>query len=237
MEKNKTGKYLKYAIGEIVLVMIGILLALQINNWNERQKIEKKHQELILSLIEDFEFNVTELTDINIKENESQLETMNLFFESQNDSTYISLDSIKTLARSFMIYDNYSPNLTAFKEAQSTGSLSQLKNKFLLQEFTKFIQEYESFIKVGEQQAYTFFNGSTWEFRKTVEPGTIYNSIYAGSIAQNLSYSDYIKLINTPLAKNAFQNSYILTGNMQIHLSKLLEHAKNILNTLKKIKK
>ena len=38
MEKNKTGKYLKYAIGEIVLVVIGILIALQINNWNERVK-------------------------------------------------------------------------------------------------------------------------------------------------------------------------------------------------------
>ena len=35
MEKNKTGKYFKYAIGEIVLVVIGILIALQINNWNE----------------------------------------------------------------------------------------------------------------------------------------------------------------------------------------------------------
>lgn len=35
MEKNKTGKYLKYAIGEILLVVIGILIALQINNWNE----------------------------------------------------------------------------------------------------------------------------------------------------------------------------------------------------------
>jgi len=40
MEKNKTGKYLKYATGEIVLVVIGILLALQINNWNT-QRIEK----------------------------------------------------------------------------------------------------------------------------------------------------------------------------------------------------
>ena len=38
MEKNKTGKYLKYAIGEIVLVVIGILIALQINNWNENRK-------------------------------------------------------------------------------------------------------------------------------------------------------------------------------------------------------
>ncbi|MCA0154279.1 DUF6090 family protein [Winogradskyella vincentii] len=38
MEKNKTGKYLKYAIGEIILVVIGILIALQINNWNEKRK-------------------------------------------------------------------------------------------------------------------------------------------------------------------------------------------------------
>ena len=41
MEKNKIGKYLKYAIGEIILVMIGILLALQINNWNNN-RIERK---------------------------------------------------------------------------------------------------------------------------------------------------------------------------------------------------
>jgi hypothetical protein len=36
--ENKTGKYFKYAIGEIVLVVIGILIALSINNWNENQK-------------------------------------------------------------------------------------------------------------------------------------------------------------------------------------------------------
>jgi len=47
MSENKTGKpawpagrYLKYAIGEIVLVVIGILIALQINNWNEEEKKE-----------------------------------------------------------------------------------------------------------------------------------------------------------------------------------------------------
>jgi uncharacterized protein YkvS len=38
LAENKTGKYLKYAIGEIVLVMIGIILALQVNNWNEERK-------------------------------------------------------------------------------------------------------------------------------------------------------------------------------------------------------
>mgnify|MGYP000731225644 CR=1 FL=1 len=38
MSENRTGRYLKYAIGEIILVVIGILIALQINNWNEHKK-------------------------------------------------------------------------------------------------------------------------------------------------------------------------------------------------------
>jgi uncharacterized membrane protein YidH (DUF202 family) len=47
MEKNKTGQYFKYAIGEIVLVVIGILIALSINNWNEKQKQEQKGIQLL----------------------------------------------------------------------------------------------------------------------------------------------------------------------------------------------
>ena len=39
---GKTGKYLKYAIGEIFLVVIGILIALQVNNWNEKYKSERQ---------------------------------------------------------------------------------------------------------------------------------------------------------------------------------------------------
>ncbi len=42
METGKTGKYFKYAIGEIVLVVIGILIALSINTWNENNKSEKE---------------------------------------------------------------------------------------------------------------------------------------------------------------------------------------------------
>ena len=42
MEKNKTGKYLKYAIGEIILVVIGILLALQLNSWKEEIKAKQE---------------------------------------------------------------------------------------------------------------------------------------------------------------------------------------------------
>lgn len=47
MEQNKTAKYFKYAIGEIVLVVIGILIALSINNWNENRKIAKQEFQIV----------------------------------------------------------------------------------------------------------------------------------------------------------------------------------------------
>ena len=47
---NKTSRYFKYAIGEIVLVVIGILIALQINNWNEQRKIDVVEKEMLTSL-------------------------------------------------------------------------------------------------------------------------------------------------------------------------------------------
>ena len=51
MSENKTGKYLKYAIGEILLVVIGILIALSINNWNEGRKAYKLANQIYLNLL------------------------------------------------------------------------------------------------------------------------------------------------------------------------------------------
>ena len=48
LSENKFSKYLFYAIGEIILVVIGILIALQINNWNENRK-ELKHQNFLFA--------------------------------------------------------------------------------------------------------------------------------------------------------------------------------------------
>jgi len=50
LSENRTGKYLKYAVGEIVLVVIGILIALQINNWNEARKEEKSLKEYLVKI-------------------------------------------------------------------------------------------------------------------------------------------------------------------------------------------
>ena len=64
MEKNKTGKYLKYAIGEIALVVIGILIALSINNWNEKQQALNEIQSNFQNLIEDLESNKLQLSNL-----------------------------------------------------------------------------------------------------------------------------------------------------------------------------
>jgi uncharacterized membrane protein YgaE (UPF0421/DUF939 family) len=52
LTENKFSKYLIYAIGEIVLVVIGILIALQINNWNAERKVEKEEIGILNNLLE-----------------------------------------------------------------------------------------------------------------------------------------------------------------------------------------
>ncbi len=64
MEKNKTRKYLKYAIGEIILVVIGILIALSINSWNENRINKQKEKLLLNELHKEFISNKIQLDSV-----------------------------------------------------------------------------------------------------------------------------------------------------------------------------
>lgn len=89
--ENKTAKYFKYAIGEIILVVIGILIALSINNWNEKRKERALEQKLLENLVENLEQN-TERLIIQIERINKDREADNLFLsiidnnQSYNDS-------------------------------------------------------------------------------------------------------------------------------------------------------
>ena len=77
---NKPLKYMRYAVGEIVLVVVGILIALSINNWNEGIKARKSENQILISLTEDFNSNLKSLE--NSLENISALiETYSLVLE------------------------------------------------------------------------------------------------------------------------------------------------------------
>ena len=80
LAENKTVTYLKYAVGEVLLVMIGILLALQVNNWNEGRKDRIEEVEVLLRIQEELETHVTLLnryqeTPLRRKERLSQIES------------------------------------------------------------------------------------------------------------------------------------------------------------------
>ena len=64
METGKTSKYLKYAIGEIILVVIGILIALSINNWNEERKTNRQLQGYLSSIAKNIQSDTLEINII-----------------------------------------------------------------------------------------------------------------------------------------------------------------------------
>jgi len=72
MGKNKTGKYFKYAIGEIVLVVIGILIALSINNWNRKQIEKKQIRNIYIRIVQDLNNTASEI--------ESDIKNMNRIY-------------------------------------------------------------------------------------------------------------------------------------------------------------
>ena len=60
LEEGHLRKYSIYALGEIFLVVVGILIALQINNWNENRKANRVEKQYLLSLREEFTLNLQE---------------------------------------------------------------------------------------------------------------------------------------------------------------------------------
>lgn len=226
----------KYVL-EIIVITIGILGAFALNSWNDGRKVAAAQQELINSLIEDFEYNTDVLLNEKLVLSEERLTNMNLFYHLiENETQIVSVDSLRTLARTFFRFNEFTPNLTAYNTAQSTGSLGLLKNKKLMSEFTLFIETYDLSRLITEANGVSFWNGSSWEFRKTVQPGMIYNSIYSGSLEFETNYAEYQQIMGTPLARNALQNAYILEGNNSEKLKLMHQYSVNILELLKEMR-
>tara|TARA_R110002073_G_scaffold335881_2_gene529328 strand:- start:71 stop:814 length:744 start_codon:yes stop_codon:yes gene_type:complete len=233
IKENRASKYMLYAIGEIALVMIGILLALQVNNWNENRKLNNNRQQLISSLIEDFKYNASELTQ-EIKFADSLKKVSDTYYKlTTNKTQLVSVDSLRELARSFFRGHVLNINLTAYNNANSTGSIGLLNSKILLQELTVFIENYTTFKRLNEEGLYNFFNGSSWELRKSIDINSIYGS---NDLGDEIPFSKYKSIIDSNLAKAALNNIYILNHNIRNQLIKMDVANKTILETLETMK-
>ena len=119
MEKNKTGRYLKYAIGEIALVIIGILIALQINNWNEQRNNQVKLKSYILEYRADLINNIGFFDEQNEGMQES-IDKNTKFLQIKNFDT-ISVDSLEVSIETFYIqFETKNHVYESFKNSQIT---------------------------------------------------------------------------------------------------------------------
>ena len=135
---NKTGKpalpagrYFKYAIGEIILVVIGILIALQINNWNESRKIKVSEQEILTNLKSELIINKDRLIhaqQLHLREYEAGVRLLHLFNANVSTSPTATLDSMVAyfeMAQTFEASDGY------IKSLLSSGKVDYIQNSAL----------------------------------------------------------------------------------------------------------
>ncbi len=141
--ENKTGKYFKYAIGEIVLVVIGILIALWINSTYNDYK-EKKVEKIVLNnILADIESDYKQLTKIDSiysKHIKKLREVRTAFFKNQNDSIK---SYIKQLHYGADIED-LNPRTTTYDEMINSGKLYNLSNKNLVDLFVNYYEMHEN---------------------------------------------------------------------------------------------
>lgn len=141
ISENKTNKYLRYAIGEIILVVIGILIAIQINNWNisriEQSKIEVYARILIHDLEEDIamsKFSMYQATEVL-----NRIDSLTLYVQNKNTENISNLDVL--CLTSNLTYRPFSWNRATLEELKSSGSLQSMQNDSLKMK----IAQYDAF--------------------------------------------------------------------------------------------
>ncbi|MEM1260721.1 MAG: DUF6090 family protein [Bacteroidota bacterium] len=131
VSENRFSKYLVYAIGEIVLVVIGILLALQINEWNEAKKAKKEETEALKNLEQEFRSNEKDLRLQQIivtTAYESNKHLMDLFNKEKSTFKEINIDSLIFFSVEF---DRYSPSQNVLQDLLQSGRLALISNDSL----------------------------------------------------------------------------------------------------------
>tara|TARA_R110002051_G_C8579655_1_gene477043 strand:- start:53 stop:796 length:744 start_codon:yes stop_codon:yes gene_type:complete len=132
--ENKTGKYFKYAIGEIILVVIGILIALQINNWNENQKLEKTTEDYYTQLLDDLNNDIISTQSI-IKEFSNQQKEYNNYISSYDKKGLTPIKAYEQVSKLALIYSPITFNTNTIESLQNSGDIglipSHIRNKLM----------------------------------------------------------------------------------------------------------
>lgn len=141
INENKVSKYILYAIGEIVLVVVGILIALQINNWNTK-RIEKREEissyKNIKRQINDDKNVISGIIDYN-NLYYKQYKYANQVIE-QNDQSKI--DTLGKIALKLYKYSDYNRSSNIYQNLINSGELKLLKNRDIIEQIQQLEEIY-----------------------------------------------------------------------------------------------
>lgn len=160
MKEGKMTNYLKYAIGEILLVVIGILIALSINNWNENNKNTKREKAFFVNMLDDLK-----LDSIRLQEIKSILETAvryKQFFENYMAGKQTDKDSLNAhFHKQYNILVDFIPNSTTMDELSSGNGINLISNPVLRRKIVTLYNNYDVLaikLKTGKDKGQSIVN-------------------------------------------------------------------------------
>ncbi|MEM6516400.1 MAG: DUF6090 family protein [Bacteroidota bacterium] len=143
------GKYFKYAVGEILLVVIGILIALQINNWNEKKSEKDKLNEYLVAFKEEVKGNIGRLERAEDRSDVAIQRTKNLIRVMNSDSAKY-LSSKDLYARSNFVGPVTKIELfsSVYKDLINSGTLKTLEESSLKRRIFQMEREFENYDEI-----------------------------------------------------------------------------------------
>ncbi len=125
MEQNKVHTYLFYALGEIFLVVIGILIALQINNWNEKQVQKQQLNEYIGSIIGNVQSDIIKLREDATRRDTLRATNRRARINFQNG--VYNIEELK-IAEQFFYEFYFTPNRSGYEALTNSGFIGKFSN-------------------------------------------------------------------------------------------------------------
>lgn len=203
---HRVSKYLFYAFGEIFLVVIGILIALQINNWNENQKLAEKQNLYLLGLKQNLLDSKKELNRVINECIQTENSLITLVEEVKKDSKRFTKEELDSLMMSGLSYTKYQTRQGVIDELISSGQVSIIENDYLRAEIASWdanlinIREMEEMSKKGfldygnRLAAYFDFSGITPEEKIiTIEKrDQFFDDLQTRNVIANIRFSSNV---------------------------------------------
>ncbi len=231
--ENKTGKYFKYALGEIVLVVIGILIALSINNWNENRKAKEKENNLFANLKIDFDTRLFELKEMQSAKNQSisaiaQLNTIIANKENRPKDSIIDYLLSRTV-NGFKFNEDFKMLDVVF----DTGLINDVKNEELKRNLIEWPQIVEEMLEEQRMHNQLIDTRLVPFYSKYISMRDIYEKFdfrkYNLPSGSEVSLNkNYLGLLSDPLFENFMAESEMLMRVSTIDIQTLISSAEEI---------